>query len=81
MLEKSPPAGMQIGQLELGLSIWKGKRDIGGALTIPVISKEVQMDFGSMVCRATGLRVSISSDSGSGSFTLLPLSFNLLPTG
>lgn len=81
MWEKSPPAVMQIGQLEFGLSIWKGQRDIGGAFTIPVISKEVQMDFGSMGCRATGLRVSISSYSDSGSFTLLPLSFSLLPNG
>lgn len=80
MWEKSPPAGIQIGQLELGLRIWKGERDIGGALTIPVISREAQMGFGSMGCRATGLRFSLSSDSDSGSFTLLPLSFSLLPT-
>lgn len=47
-------------------------RDIGGALTIPVIAGEDQMGFYPTGCQATGLRFGLSSDSGSGSLTLLP---------
>lgn len=61
---------MQI--LAVGLSTWKGPQDIGGLLTVPVISKEAQMVSYSMACKATGLRLGLSSDCAFGSLILLP---------
>lgn len=52
--------------MELGLSMWKSQRDIGGALAVPVISREVQRGFNSIGCRATGLRFGLGPDSDSG---------------
>lgn len=58
--------------LAVGLNTWKGPRNIGGLLMVPVISREPQMGFYSVGCKATGLRLGLSSYSAFGSLTLLP---------